>query len=106
MRLQVGGFTEWYRGAYAQLRRFAASCRDGGYIVHDVATDWLRAPMRAQQTNLPTLLEKANADHCAGWLTNAQLQALRDLFDAHRTFDADLVDRLDVSVLRSLGLLP
>lgn len=106
MRLQVGGFTEWYRGAYAQLRRFAAGCRKEGYIVHDVATDWLRAPMRVQQANLWALLEKTHMDHCAGWLSDAQHKAVRDLLDAHRIFDEDLIDRLDQTVLRSLGLLP
>lgn len=104
MRLQVGGFTEWYRGAYPQLWRFAQARGDEGYVVHFIARQWLARAMREGQAVLPGLLLQASADHFAGWLRPAQRQALQDLVDAHSFFDPSVADRLDAAQLQGIGL--
>lgn len=104
MRLQVGGFTEWYRAAYAQLWRFAHACSDEGYVVHLTATEWLARAMRETQAALPGLLQQASADHFAGWLRPAQREVLLNLVDAHSFFDPSVMDRLDAEQLQAIGL--
>lgn len=104
MRSQAGGGTEWYRGAYAETRRFVEARETEGFVVHRAATTWLAARMQQQQDRLEGLLRHAHAEHGAGCLSPAQRQALRDLLDAHRHFDPTLPARLPIDVLDELGL--
>jgi len=43
-------------------------------------------------------------DHCSGWLSSAQMTALRDLVDAHRCFGADLESLLPLQIRDELRL--
>jgi hypothetical protein len=104
MRDQAGGGTEWYRGAYAAVRRHVDGLQATGYIVHATATPWLGAAMRGRQDRLEGLLRQARAEHMAGWLSPAQRRALRDLVDAHRFLDPQLPSRLSADVLDALGI--
>jgi len=104
MRGQAGGGTEWYRGAYAVVRRFVSARQAEGFVAHFAASAWLRAAMRQQQDRLEGLLHQAHADHLAGWLSPAQRQAMRDLIDAHLALDPGVATRLPANILDALGI--
>ncbi|MBS0225729.1 MAG: GIY-YIG nuclease family protein [Proteobacteria bacterium] len=104
MRGQAGGATEWYRGAYAAVRRFVSEQAALGFVVHASAMPWLKAAMHQQQERLEGLLRQAYADHMAGWLAPAQQRALQDLIDAHRCMDPEVPARLPTDILAALGI--
>lgn len=104
IRGQAGGGTEWYRGAYALVRRFVDEQHAQGFVTHFTATPWLRVALRQRQDLLDGLLRQAHADCMAGWLSPAQRQAMRDLVDAHRCLDPDISMRLPSDVLDALGI--
>ena len=104
MRGQAGGATEWYRGAYAAVRRFVNEQATRGFVVHSSAVPWLKIVMHQQQERLEGLLRQAHADHTAGWLSPAQQRALQDLIDAHRCMDPEVSGRLPAEILDALGL--
>ncbi|MGY0503965.1 GIY-YIG nuclease family protein [Luteimonas sp. e5] len=106
MRLAAGGHSEWYRGAYAAIRRHVRALADAGHIVHWQARDWLAPSMRQQRERVFELLHAAHADHHAGWLQLAQRQAIQNLIDAHRLFDQDLLHHLPMGLVEDLRLLP
>ncbi|PNS09499.1 GIY-YIG nuclease family protein [Solilutibacter silvestris] len=104
IRGQAGGATEWYRGAYAAVRRFVNEQAVQGFVVHTNAMPWLKAAMLQQQSRLDGLLRQAYADHTAGWLSPAQHRALQDLIDAHRCMDPDVSAHLSADILDALGI--
>ena len=94
MRLAAGGGSEWFRNAYPALHRFCMERLAQGFVLHPSARAWLAPRMRTLQQELPTLLRQAWEDHHAGRLSAGGRQAIRDLVDAHRQFDAGLEARL------------
>lgn len=104
LRLAAGGHTEWYRGAYPAIHRHLRELAAIGHVVHWTSRDWLHAAMRLQRERLFELLHAALEEHHAGWLSAAQGQALRNLLDAHRVFDAELIRHLPIGMIEDLGL--
>ncbi len=104
MRLAAGGRTEWYRGAYATLRRQLQAHAEAGHVVHWGARAWLTEAMRRQQEQVFEILLAAQADHHAGWLSPQRLEALRNLVDAHRCFDSNWFGTLPGDCVDDLGL--
>lgn len=104
MRGQAGGETEWFRGAWAEVRRFVAALAEQGYVVHDPAGPWLATAMRGQQEVFAGLVQQAHADDSAGWLSAAQRGALQDLFDAHRALDPGFDPAWLAESLDALGI--
>ena len=94
LRLAAGGSTEWYRGAYAQARRFVDDCAAQGHSVQMDAATFLSARMAMEAQQLDTLLREAHAGLLDGWLSPAQCAALVDRVDGHCQFDPGLQMRL------------
>ncbi len=57
VRRAAAGHTEWYRGAYAQLRTSADMLAAGGYVRHDAVRDWCRDALAADTDRLFTWTE-------------------------------------------------
>lgn len=93
MRCQFGGGTEWYRGAYRRVLAFCDDAASQGQVVHAPARPWFDRAMRQRADGLAELLAQALRDLGDGVLSPAQHEALRDLVDAHRAFDAGIAER-------------
>jgi len=102
MRSAAGGFTEWYRGAYARARRFVAGCEAAGHVVVRDAALHLAPAMRESAERLESLLHLASRASLDGALGVAQRRALVDLVDGHRQFDPGLERRLPADAWREV----
>jgi hypothetical protein len=102
MRDQFGGVTEWYRGAHAAALGFAQEAAQQGHVLHSPARHWFAPAVRARADVLAGLLDQAKRDMTHGVMSPAQLDALHDLLDMHRTFDADI----DARFSAELAVLP
>ncbi len=87
VRVQAGGGSEWYRGAWPVVREFVDDLDGLGYVVHGSATPWLAAALGGRRDSFAGLVQQAYSDDSAGWLAPAQRNALQDLLDAHRALD-------------------
>jgi hypothetical protein len=105
MRGQFGGGTEWYRGAYRIALEFCGAAADQGHVLHSPARPWFARAMRERSEALAGLLDQGLRDIADGALTTAQYDALNDLIDAHRAFDADIASRF-ATELSMLGHYP
>lgn len=94
MRTQVGGGTEWYRGAYRAALAFARSAAAQGHVVHAPARTWFALAMQSRRDSLVSIVDQAMRDANDGGLSTAQQRALRDLIDSHAAFDHRLAARL------------
>lgn len=94
IRSQVGGGTEWYRGAYCAARAFARSAAERGYVVHLPARTWFAKAMESRVDSLIGIVDQAIRNAIDDELTTMQKHALRDLIDAHAEFDGELIARL------------
>jgi hypothetical protein len=106
MRGQFGGGTEWYRGAYRRVLEFCAAAAEQGHVLHAPARPWFARAMRERSEVLAGLLDQGVRDMTDGVMTTAQYEALHDLIDAHRAFDADIAARFatELSILRRGGV--
>ena len=104
MRLAAGGVTEWYRGAYSAARHFALEREQMGYRVHRRARSWLVPHMALASEQIPSVVHQAFEDHCSGFLSATQLDSIRNLLDAHRSFDADIDALVLPGLATELGL--
>jgi hypothetical protein len=102
MRGQFGGGTEWYRGAYRSALEFCSAAADQGHVLHSPARPWFARAMRERSEALAGLIDQGLRDMADGAMTPAQYDALNDLIDAHRAFDAGLATRFatELSMLR------
>lgn len=94
MRTEFGGSTEWYRGAYVAAKEYARIAETRGYVVHAPARKWFAKSMESRVTNLFGVLDQAARIEMDEGLRPAQKQALRDLVDAHISFDKEVLARL------------
>ncbi|RZA12322.1 MAG: GIY-YIG nuclease family protein [Lysobacteraceae bacterium] len=104
MRLAAGGATEWYRGAWPAVRDFVDRCGAEGYTVHAEARTHVALAMRARRDRLATVVDQAFREHLDRLLVPAQLDAVRDLVDAHRALGEDLSDLAAPEVFAALRL--
>lgn len=104
MRLAAGGMTEWYRGAYAATRDFVINQGVAGHVVHLQASTWLAPRMVTEREHLFGAVHQAFEAHCSGWLSPAQLDALRDAVDAQAAFGIDVDAWLPAHIREALGL--
>jgi hypothetical protein len=98
MRDQFGGVTEWYRGAHKVAFGFAQEAARQGYVLHAPARVWFGAAVRARMDVLAGLLDQAQRDIANGVMSSAQLDALHDLVDMYRAFDADVDARFSTEL--------
>lgn len=105
MRDQFGGATEWYRGAYGTALGFARAAAQQGHVLHSPARRWFESAVQARIDVLAGLLDQAGRDMANGVLSTAQLDALHDLIDMHRAFDAGIDARFstELATLSRLG---
>lgn len=94
MRAQVGGGTEWYRGADAVAADFVREAHARGHVVHLPARAWFVDAVQRAGDRLVGLVEHGLRQHFDGMLSQAQRRALCDLIDAHRALDEDIDARL------------
>lgn len=104
MRRFAGGATEWYRGASAAAREFVVRCGEEGFVVHVDVRPQVAATLRAQRHVLASVLDQAARNERDGVLTPEEIEAVRDLADAHRAFGADLSDMASADALATLRL--
>lgn len=60
--------------------------------------------MAAAHDRLDGLVRQAFEDHCSGWLSPLQVQAIRNLVDAHRALGADIDSLISPPMQDELGL--
>lgn len=94
MRAQVGGGTEWYRGADAAALQFVHEAKARGHAVHVPARAWFVAAVQRAGDKLVGLVEQGLRQSFDGSLSDAQRRALCDLIDAHRALDDEIDARL------------
>jgi hypothetical protein len=104
MRAFAGGATEWYRGASAAAREFVARCEADGFTVHMDARPHVAGRLGAQRHVVASVLDQAVRNDRDGVLTPEEIEAVRDLADAHRAFGFDLSDMLPADALAILRL--
>ena len=103
MRDSFGGGTEWYRGAYRRARDFADTAARAGHVLHAPARPWFARVIQGRVDVLAGLLGQGLRDLEDGAMTQAQCEALRDLVDAYRAFDAGVVERFDAELAALFG---
>ncbi len=104
MRAEVGGGTEWYRGAYGAALEYTRLAAAKGYVVHVPARGWFAKAMKSRVDNLVGLVDQAMRNGMAEGLTPMQKNALRAIVDAHVEFNKEILARLP-SNLSDLWLL-
>ena len=104
MRTFAGGATEWFRGASAAASDFVAGCADAGFIVQADARAQVAATLRARRHLLSSVLDQLAANARDGVLAPNEIEAVRDLAEAHRAFGTDLSTLASEDVLQVLGL--
>lgn len=104
MRAFAGGASEWFRGAATTASDFVAGCADAGFIVHADARAQVAATLHERQYLFASVLDQLAANARDGVLAPEQIDAVRDLAEAHRAFGADLSGLAPGDVLRMLGL--
>ncbi|CAA9350216.1 MAG: hypothetical protein AVDCRST_MAG71-2734 [uncultured Lysobacter sp.] len=92
MRMEAGGASEWYRGAYDELERAVHALAASGYTVHAPAGDWFRKALEARAPLLyawvDAMLTVEELEGLAG-ATPAQSR-VRDALDAYRAVNLDI----------------
>ncbi|WP_287599028.1 GIY-YIG nuclease family protein [Thermomonas sp.] len=90
MRAFAGGATEWFRGASLAAQDFVRSCEAQGFVVHADARGHIGASVHTQRHVLATVLDQAVRNARDGVLTPQEIDAVRDLAEAHGAFGGDL----------------
>lgn len=104
IRINAGGFTEWYRGAFSVVQGFVLEREHEGYGVHRQAKAWLAPQMKAMSEGLPSMATFAYEEHLAGRLEFDALDRLRAFVEAHEVFGADIDALIPVEIRVALGL--
>lgn len=100
VRDAAGGWTEWLRGADAQLRKAVEALALRGYIVHAPLSAWLRDALHARRDLLydwTARLPVEALEHRA-IATTAQ-RTVRDTLDAHAALGVPFEDAVAPGVL-------
>lgn len=110
IRRGAGGHTEWYRGAYDELRQATAALEAEGHVRHAPARDWYRRALCAHRDalygwTLAMLGEHELVGDGAGCAAPARHRAcrahpVRDALDAFAALDIELEPWLSAEVLR------
>ena len=111
IRHQAGGHTEWYRGAYAELRTQADAFSARGYGLHAPLRDWVARELHAHSDALyawgASVLDALGGDPeqlDAPTLAMLRRQVL-DTLDAYPAFGLTLDERLPEALSRWHGAL-
>jgi hypothetical protein len=107
VRHAAGGWTEWLRGADADLHLAADGLRARGYPVHAPLSQWLAAALRARMDLLHdwcSLLSPEELEH-PRVVTRAQ-RSVRDALDAHAALGLGFDVAVPGQVLRWYRRLP
>ena len=98
MRAEVGGSTEWYRGAYEAALAHTRVAAAKGYVVHVPAHGWFAQAMKSRVDHLVGVVDHALRIGMQEGLTPRQKTAVRDLIDAHIVFDQEVLTRLPANL--------
>ena len=94
IRHEAGGETEWYRGAYDHLLKFAESFSEQGYVVLRPARPWLRKQLLSQTDRLfawsNEVISAMQSNPTAPDLLAAFRLQLLDALDACSAFEIDV----------------
>ncbi|HSD17502.1 MAG TPA: hypothetical protein VLC71_09645 [Thermomonas sp.] len=104
IRLNAGGFTEWYRGVSSLAEEFVHAREQEGYVVHMRARHWLVPQMREVGEGLHAVAAFAYEQHLAGRLQHDELDRLRALVEGQKAFDADIETMIPAEIRGALGL--
>ena len=104
IRVNAGGFTEWYRGASLIVDNFVLERGKEGYTVHPQARAWLAPQMKEMSESLHGMAAFAYEQHLADRLDPDALDRLRALVEAQWAFGADIDTMVPGEVRVALGL--
>lgn len=102
VRQQAGGHTEWYRGAYEQLRDAVISLGSSGHVVHAPARRWFGRMLGGRSDQLYSWSEALlTPDELDGLVGNTPGQrTVRDVLDAFTALSIEVEPLLPERVWR------
>ncbi|MFT3806850.1 GIY-YIG nuclease family protein [Arenimonas sp.] len=110
IRLEAGGYTEWYRGAYPSLSTAAMQLGEAGHRLHQPAREWFKQALTSRRNELHDWASEVLRQHgidpdrpLRDPLPAAAHSLLSDALDAYRHFGVDVSARLPVALRGNLS---